>query len=117
MSESSIHQTIQNPLTREIVVDKCKKANFKEIKNINLWSCELDDISLIREMPNLEVVSMSVNRIESLQYFASCLKIQELYLRKNNISEIREVQHLVGLKKLRVLWLSDNPCSKEQYYR
>lgn len=75
----------QNPLTQEIIVEKCKKQNFKEIININLWGSEIDEISIIKNLPNLEVVSMSVNKISSLQHFSSCSKIQELYLRKNNI--------------------------------
>lgn len=87
--------TASNPLTKEVVIEKCKKQNFKEIININLWSCEVDDISIIRQMPNLEVVSMSVNKIETLKSFSYCLKIQELYLRKNQIKDIQEVQHLV----------------------
>ena len=37
-----------NPLTKELIIEKCKKDNFKEIKNINFWGCELDDIQMIR---------------------------------------------------------------------
>ena len=106
-----------NPLTKQTIVDKCKKDNFKEIVNINLWSCEIDDISIIRQLPNLEVVSMSVNKIDTLQPFSYCHKITELYLRKNLIKDIREVQHLAQLQQLKVLWLSDNPCSTDPYYR
>jgi Leucine-rich repeat (LRR) protein len=68
-------------------------------------------------MPNLEVVSLSVNKISTLQPFSQCFKIQELYLRKNLVSDLSEITHLVNLKNLRVLWLSDNPCSADQYYR
>jgi len=55
-----------NPLTKEIIMEKCKKQNLKEIVNINLWGSEIDDVSIIKQMPNLEVVSMSVNKIDSL---------------------------------------------------
>lgn len=68
-------------------------------------------------MPNLEVVSLSVNKITTLADFANCYKIQELYLRKNLIADLSEIQHLTNLKNLRVLWLSDNPCSNDQLYR
>lgn len=101
----------QNALTRELIIEKCKKENFKDIKNINLWGNDLDDLTLIRQLPNIEVVSLSVNKISTLQNFAYCPKIQELYLRKNQIADIKEIRHLQNLKYLRVLWLSDNPCS------
>jgi Leucine-rich repeat (LRR) protein len=103
-----------NPLTREIILEKCKKTdNFNEIKNLNLWGSDLDDISLIKQLPNLEVVSLSCNRISTLVHFGYCPRIIELYLRKNLIADLKEIQHLQNLKNLRVLWLSDNPCSQE----
>ena len=44
-------------------------------------------------------------------------KLRELYLRRNVIKDLNEVQFLKDLPKLKVLWLSDNPCSEEQDYR
>ena len=38
----------QNALTKEIIFEKCKKQNFLEIKNINLWGSDLEDMTLIR---------------------------------------------------------------------
>ena len=29
-------------------MDKCKKQNLKEIKNINLWGSNIEEISVIR---------------------------------------------------------------------
>jgi hypothetical protein len=42
---------------------------------------------------------------------------QELYLRKNYITDITEIQYLTGLRDLRVLWLCDNPCADHPLYR
>lgn len=36
-------------------------------------------------MPNVEVLSLSVNKIRSLQDFAYCSNLTELYLRKNEV--------------------------------
>lgn len=38
--------------------------------------------------------------------------MQELYLRKNNITDIREIKYLVNLPVFKVLWLHDNPCAQ-----
>ena len=45
------------------------------------------------------------------------LRLRELYLRRNVIKDLNEVQFLKDLPYLKVLWLSDNPCSEEQGYR
>ena len=44
-------------------------------------------------------------------------KLRELYLRKNSINDINEIGCLKNLPRLRVLWLSDNPCATVEKYR
>lgn len=41
--------------------------------------------------------------------------IKELYLRKNAISDLREIRYLMKLPVLKVLWLHDNPCAQVRY--
>lgn len=104
-------------LTQEFIIQRTKSDKFEAIKNLNLWGNDLDDISVISLLPNLEVLSLSVNHISSLKDFAGCPKLTELYLRKNAISDLSEVQHLMSLKQLRVLWLWENPCADIPNYR
>lgn len=40
-----------------------------------------------------------------------------MYLRKNCITDLREIRHLIKLPSLKVLWLHDNPCALEENYR
>mmetsp|Transcript_24810 Transcript_24810/g.24314 ORF Transcript_24810/g.24314 Transcript_24810/m.24314 type:complete len:107 (-) Transcript_24810:381-701(-) len=68
-------------------------------------------------MPNIEICSLSLNKIISLQDFSSCKKLQELYLRKNLISDLLEIKYLVMCPALKVLWLWDNPISEHPLYR
>jgi Leucine-rich repeat (LRR) protein len=79
-----------------MIVARCKTDNLALIKNLNLWGNEISDVSLISEMPNLEVLSLSVNKISSLKDFVHCTRLQELYLRKNNISSLLELKYLAG---------------------
>ena len=44
-------------------------------------------------------------------------RLRELYLRRNSIGDIDEIGFLKNLPKLRVLWLSDNPCANIENYR
>ena len=76
---------------------------------------------------NVEILSLSVNKISSLAAFKYCRKLRELYLRKNRIASLTELVHLIkspdGGKAgavsdtLQVLWLCDNPCAMEEDYR
>jgi cilla- and flagella-associated protein len=104
-------------LTPDLILQRTKTDNLFSIKNLNLWGNELEDLSLLSKMPNLEVLSLSVNKISSLKDFATCSKLQELYLRKNNISDLTEIRYLMNLRNLKVLWLWDNPCADETNYR
>ncbi|XP_037898796.1 protein tilB homolog [Glossina fuscipes] len=51
-----------------------------------------------------------VNKITTLQPFEDCQKLQELYLRKNNIQDLNEIAYLQNLPNLKYLWLEENPC-------
>ncbi|EGR30282.1 leucine rich repeat protein [Ichthyophthirius multifiliis] len=105
------------PLTAELIKQKAKTEAIHLVKSLNLWGQEIDDLRVLSQMPNLEVLSLSVNQIDTLKDIKSCFKIKELYLRKNNISEISEIRHLVDLPELKVLWLCDNPCATIPNYR
>uniref|UniRef100_A0A8D1UTF2 Cilia- and flagella-associated protein 410 n=1 Tax=Sus scrofa TaxID=9823 RepID=A0A8D1UTF2_PIG len=70
----------------------------------------LTDISICREMPSLEVITLSVNSISTLEPVSRCRQLSELYLRKNRIPSLAELFYLKGLPRLRVLWLAENPC-------
>ena len=104
-------------LTAELIIQRSKTDKFDKIKNLNLWGNEIENISVLKQLPNVEVLSLSVNKITSLKDFAACKKVTELYLRKNNISDLSEVNYLSGLEGLKVLWLWDNPCANHPNYR
>ena len=104
-------------LTPDVIQSKCKTDKLSNIKNLNLWGNDLDDISIIKEMPNIEICSLSLNKIHSLKDFASLKKLTELYLRKNSISDLTEVKFLTYCPLLKVLWLWDNPIAEHPLYR
>lgn len=104
-------------LSAEVVLLRTKAGTLENVKHLNLWGNDIDNVSILRQMPNLEVVSLSVNKLTSLQDFAHCAKLSELYLRKNCISELSEVKFLGKLRDLKVLWLWDNPCAESVSYR
>ena len=68
-------------------------------------------------MPQIEICSLSLNKIYSLKDFSSCKKLTELYLRKNLITDLLEVKYLTMCPNLKVLWLWDNPIADHPLYR
>ncbi|XGW13889.1 hypothetical protein V3C99_000293 [Haemonchus contortus] len=93
------------------------KCTVEAVKKLNLWGCEIDDISICERMVNIEVLSLSVNRVETLQPLRNCSRLVELYLRKNNIQSLTELEYLKDLRNLRVLWIDENPCTRSGDYR
>ena len=104
-------------LTRELITLKVKSDRLESIRKLNLWGSNLEDISIIAEMPSLEIVSLSVNKIRTLKPFSNLQNLKELYLRKNLISNLNEIKHLTECDNLTKLWLKENPICDNPNYR
>ena len=105
-------------LTKEFILTKYPKySDITELKSLNIWGEDLQDISIISKMPNLEILSLSSNRISSLSPLSACLNMREIYLRNNNIISFEELNHLRHLFNLKVLWLEGNPICDDIFYR
>ncbi|XP_012223703.1 uncharacterized protein [Linepithema humile] len=104
-------------LTEEMVVARTRMSDFSAVKKLNCWGTELTDVSILRKMKNVEVLSLSINNINTLADFQYCHKLQDLFIRRNNIKDLNEVCYLQGLPNLRNLWLGENPCAEKDGYR
>ncbi|CAN7983330.1 unnamed protein product [Ixodes hexagonus] len=104
-------------LTENCVLSRTRAQDLKSVRKLNCWGSELEDVSIVRKMSHVEVLSLSVNNIHTLADFAYCKNLQELYIRKNNIQDLNEVLHLKDLPRLKNLWLADNPCAENEHYR
>ncbi|KAM3956223.1 LOW QUALITY PROTEIN: uncharacterized protein ACR2FA_009820 [Aphomia sociella] len=104
-------------LTEEMVIARSKQSDLSAIKKLNCWGAELIDVSLLRRMPNVEVLALSINKIRTLRDFPACRRLRELYVRKNDIRELSEIRHLRQLPDLTSLWLEENPCTQHPEYR
>ena len=75
-------------LTQELIAMRSKCERLDQVKNLNLWGNDISGVAILRNLLNVEVLSLSVNKITSLNDFKYCSKLTELYLRKNLISDI-----------------------------
>ncbi|KAM4863283.1 cilia- and flagella-associated protein 410 isoform X2 [Urocitellus parryii] len=106
-------------LTRKMVLSRAKASELHSVRKLNCWGSRLTDISICREMPSLEVITLSVNSVSTLEPVSRCRRLSELYVRRNRIPSLDELFYLKGLPHLRVLWLAENPCcgSSPHLYR
>ncbi|KAL7293584.1 hypothetical protein TKK_0013021 [Trichogramma kaykai] len=104
-------------LTEEMVAARTRVSDCTSVKKLNCWGTELTDVSILRKMPNVEVLSLSVNNISSLADFQNCVDLKDLFIRKNNIKDLNEVCYLQRLTNLKNLWLGENPCAEVEGYR
>lgn len=104
-------------LTEEMVIARTKISDLSKIKRLNCWGSELGDVSLLRQMPSVEVLSLSINKISSLEDFALCKRLEELYIRQNEIRDLNQIVYLQALPNLKHLWLGENPCASIEGYR
>lgn len=104
-------------LTAYMIFSKTRANSLSDVRILNMWGYNLKDVSIFQEMPNVEVVSLSINEITTLRDFSNCFKLRELLLRHNNISDISEIQYLTNITTLRRLWLAENPIAKLPNYR
>lgn len=99
-------------LNESLVLAKTRCQDLKSVLKLNCWGSGIKDVSLIRQLVNVEVVGLSCNEITTLEDFAHCTKLRELILRKNKIQDIGEIGHLQRLPNLTNLWLEENPCAE-----
>ena len=71
-----------------MILSKCKTDKLSAVKNINLWGNDIDNLTVLRDCPNLEIVSLSLNKVQTLKDLAYCEKVQEIFLRKNLICDL-----------------------------
>lgn len=109
-----------NVLSMDMILLKTKAETLDEVTHLNMWGNEFEDISILKYVPNVQVLSLSVNRIKSIEPIKHCLKLRELYLRQNLLEDLAEIASLRHIPTLQVLWLSENPAIKAvdpQIYR
>jgi Leucine-rich repeat (LRR) protein len=104
-------------LTVDLIHMKMKTNRIDTIKSLNLWGNDLNDISIVNQMQQLEVLSLAVNQISTLRDVQNCYNLKELYMRKNNINNMNEIRYLQDLSKLKIISLGENPIAEHPKYR
>ena len=103
-------------LTKEEIEKKYPGKKLEDIKVLNFYGNDFDNIDIISQMKSLKIISLSSNKISSLKPFMNLQNLKELIIRNNNIENVDEIDYLKNCDKLSSLWLEENPvCKKEEY--
>jgi hypothetical protein len=113
MSARSLHGVLQE----HMIFQKTRTRNLSDVAALNMWGCDLEDVSIIAQLPNVETLSLPLNKISTLAPFGCCKNLQSLLLRDNQIAFIDEIDHLRDLPHLITLSLINNPVAELPNYR
>ncbi|OHT12835.1 Leucine Rich Repeat family protein [Tritrichomonas foetus] len=111
--ESSSHGILKDIM----IFQKTRTTNLADVRSLNMWGYELEDVSIISKLVNAETISLPINRITSLSAFQNLPNLNNLLLRQNLISDFNEICHLSYLPNLECLTLLDNPIASLPNYR
>ncbi|XP_020812437.1 protein C21orf2 homolog [Drosophila serrata] len=98
-------------LTEFLAKSKANVFDIQNIKQLNLWGNQLTDVSLLLQIPFIEVLALGNNQISSLRALKNCHSLKQLYLLNNQIESFEELNYLKDAKSLTLLSLRGNPCA------
>ena len=55
---------------------RTRVSDMAHVKKLNCWGADLTDISVLRKLRNVEVLSLSVNNITTLADIQECINLQ-----------------------------------------
>lgn len=93
------------------ILEKANVEHLTEVVHLNLWGMCITDIRLLENIENVEILSLTMNKISDIRPIRKCVRLEQLYLRHNLIVNLKSAMEVLRqLPKLRVLWLEENPC-------
>ncbi|CAD8166196.1 unnamed protein product [Paramecium pentaurelia] len=99
---------MSKPLTQTLIAQKAKTEALYSIKSLNLWGNDLDDISIIERLTNVEVLPLSLIGLLLL------LILQNARIQKNLSQNCNSYNNYLQLK---VLWLQENSIADHPNFR
>jgi hypothetical protein len=104
-------------LMEHMIFQKTRTQNLADVRSLNMWGYELDDVDIVAKMCNIETLALPINNISTLAPFSSCRNLKSLLLRQNQIASLDEIRYLQCLPGLTTLTLYDNPVAMNPNYR
>jgi len=68
-------------LSEEMIIARTRVSDMGHVKKLNCWGADLTDVSVLRKLKNVEVLSLSVNSITTLADVQDCKNLQVVFER------------------------------------
>lgn len=66
-------------LSEEMIIARTRVSDMGHVKKLNCWGADLTDVSILRKLKNVEVLSLSVNGITTLADVQDCKNLQVIF--------------------------------------
>jgi hypothetical protein len=73
---SSVEPFTMVKLSEEMITARTRVSDMGHVKKLNCWGADLTDVSVLRQLRNVEVLSLSVNNITTLADVQDCKNLQ-----------------------------------------
>ena len=103
-------------LTLDLIFSEMNIKNISGLIALNIKGKNINDISILSQIPSLEIVSLNNNDINNLVVFKNLKNLKKLSLKGNKINDFNQIENLRYCSKLEYLKLKDNPISLEKNY-
>ena len=103
-------------LTIDLIFSEMKIQNISGLLALNINGKSINDISILSQIPSLEIISLNNNDINNLSAFKNLKNLKKLSLKGNRINDFNQIDFLRYCPKLEYLKLKDNPIEKEKNY-
>ena len=103
-------------LTIDLIISEMKIQNISGLLALNINGKSINDISILSQIPSLEIISLNNNDITNLSAFKNLKNLKKLNLKGNKINDFNQIDFLRYCPKLEYLKLKENPIEKEKNY-
>eukprot|EP01080_Neovahlkampfia_damariscottae_P003168 gene3168-5484_t len=80
--------------------DLSSLQNLKDLEEIHLWKCPIEDITYLKEFKKIRVLNLTGTNVKDLTALKDLNYLEDLYLSKCPITDISILLHFKKLKKL-----------------
>ena len=79
------------------------------VKKISFNNKNLKSMPIVKNFNKIEILSLNDNEIPTLSFCQDLPNLKELYMKNNNITDIKEIDYLSLCKNLHTIYLKGNP--------
>ena len=103
-------------LTIELIFSEMNIKSISGLIALNINGKNINDISILSQIPSLEMISLNNNDINNLSALKNLKNLKKLSLKGNKINDLNQIEYLKYCPKLEYLKLKENPISKDKNY-